>query len=157
MLGGCSGILHCPLSAQVSWEDVKNEMVGEKGLDPEVADRIGDYVQKHGEEQNPGSFPSGHCAGHRPNVKTRARACVHMCMYACSLGDNVPLSSPYWFALQICLPGGVSLVEQLLQDPKLSQNKQALGGLGDLKLLFEYLTLFGIADKVSQVAGVSLA
>lgn len=47
--------------------------------------------------------------------------------------------------------GGVSLVEQLLQDPKLSQNKQALEGLGDLKLLFEYLTLFGIDDKVSQV------
>lgn len=47
-------------------------------------------------------------------------------------------------------PGGVSLVEQLLQDPKLSQNKQAMEGLGDLKLLFEYLTLFGINDKVSQ-------
>ncbi|XP_044517768.1 histidine--tRNA ligase, mitochondrial isoform X3 [Gracilinanus agilis] len=45
--------------------------------------------------------------------------------------------------------GGVSLVEQLLQDPKLSQNKQALEGLGDLKLLFEYLTLFGIAEKIS--------
>ncbi|XP_014309303.1 histidine--tRNA ligase, cytoplasmic isoform X2 [Myotis lucifugus] len=77
---------------KVPWEEVKNEMVGEKGLAPEVADRIGDYVQQH---------------------------------------------------------GGVSLVEQLLQDPKLSQNKQALEGLGDLKLLFEYLTLFGIADKIS--------
>ncbi|KAI2539258.1 histidyl-tRNA synthetase 1 [Homo sapiens] len=77
---------------KVSWEEVKNEMVGEKGLAPEVADRIGDYVQQH---------------------------------------------------------GGVSLVEQLLQDPKLSQNKQALEGLGDLKLLFEYLTLFGIDDKIS--------
>nr|XP_058917262.1 histidine--tRNA ligase, cytoplasmic isoform X3 [Kogia breviceps] len=77
---------------KVSWEEVKSEMVGEKGLAPEVADRIGDYVQQH---------------------------------------------------------GGVSLVEQLLQDPKLSQNKQALEGLGNLKLLFEYLTLFGIADKIS--------
>nr|KAF6346638.1 hypothetical protein mPipKuh1_006059 [Pipistrellus kuhlii] len=77
---------------KVPWEEVKNEMVGEKGLAPEVADRIGDYVQQH---------------------------------------------------------GGVSLVEQLLQDPKLSQNKQALEGLGDLKLLFEYLALFGIADKIS--------
>uniref|UniRef100_A0A5F5Q4N9 Histidine--tRNA ligase, cytoplasmic n=1 Tax=Equus caballus TaxID=9796 RepID=A0A5F5Q4N9_HORSE len=77
---------------KVSWEEVKNEMVGEKGLAPEVADRIGDYVQQH---------------------------------------------------------GGVSLVEQLLQDPELSQNKQALEGLGDLKLLFEYLTLLGIADKIS--------
>ncbi|ELW54063.1 Histidyl-tRNA synthetase, cytoplasmic [Tupaia chinensis] len=77
---------------KVSWEEVKNEMVGEKGLAPEVADRIGDYVRQH---------------------------------------------------------GGVSLVEQLLQDSKLSQNKQALEGLGDLKLLFEYLTLFGIDDKIS--------
>ncbi|XP_022348743.1 histidine--tRNA ligase, cytoplasmic isoform X5 [Enhydra lutris kenyoni] len=77
---------------KVSWEEVKNEMVGEKGLAPKVADRIGDYVQQH---------------------------------------------------------GGVSLVEQLLQDPELSQNKQALEGLGDLKILFEYLTLFGIADKIS--------
>uniref|UniRef100_A0A8C0KSE7 histidine--tRNA ligase n=1 Tax=Canis lupus dingo TaxID=286419 RepID=A0A8C0KSE7_CANLU len=77
---------------KVSWEEVKNEMVGEKGLAPEVADHIGDYVQQH---------------------------------------------------------GGISLVEQLLQDPELSQNKQALEGLGDLKLLFEYLTLFGIADKIT--------
>ncbi|XP_075397793.1 histidine--tRNA ligase, cytoplasmic [Tenrec ecaudatus] len=77
---------------KVSWEEVKNEMVGEKGLAPEVADRIGDYVQQH---------------------------------------------------------GGVSLVEQLLQDPKLSQNKQALEGLGDLKLLFEYLTLFDIDNRIS--------
>lgn len=64
---------------------------------------------------------------------------------------------PYLFCLLVSLthksvsPGGVSLVEQLIQDPKLSQNKQALEGLGDLKLLFEYLTLFGIDDKVSQV------
>ncbi|XP_036752049.1 histidine--tRNA ligase, cytoplasmic isoform X2 [Manis pentadactyla] len=77
---------------KVSWEEVKNEMVGEKGLTAEVADHIGDYVQQH---------------------------------------------------------GGLSLVEQLFQDPKLSQNKQALEGLGDLRLLFEYLSLFGIADKIS--------
>lgn len=28
---------------------MKNEMVGEKGLSPEAADRIGEYVQLHGE------------------------------------------------------------------------------------------------------------
>lgn len=67
-------------------------MVAKKGLAPEVADRIGDYVQRH---------------------------------------------------------GGVSLVEEMFQDSRLSQNKQALEGLGDLRLLFEYLTLFGIAEKVS--------
>jgi len=37
----------------------------------------------------------------------------------------------------------------MFQDSRLSQNKQALEGLGDLKLLFEYLTLFGIAEKIS--------
>uniref|UniRef100_G3WVH9 Histidine--tRNA ligase, cytoplasmic n=1 Tax=Sarcophilus harrisii TaxID=9305 RepID=G3WVH9_SARHA len=77
---------------KMSWEDVKNEMVEEKGLASEVADLIGAYVKQH---------------------------------------------------------GGVSLVEQLLQDPKLSQNKLALEGLGDLKLLFEYLTLFGITEKIT--------
>uniref|UniRef100_A0A8D0FZ78 histidine--tRNA ligase n=1 Tax=Sphenodon punctatus TaxID=8508 RepID=A0A8D0FZ78_SPHPU len=77
---------------KASWEDVKCEMVGEKGLAPEVADHIGKYVQ---------------------------------------------------------LRGGLGLVEQLLQDPKLSQNKLATEGLEDIKLLFEYLTLFGITDQIS--------
>ncbi|XP_005382070.1 PREDICTED: probable histidine--tRNA ligase, mitochondrial isoform X2 [Chinchilla lanigera] len=77
---------------KISWKGVRHEMVAQKGLAPEVADRIGDYVQHH---------------------------------------------------------GGVSLVEQMLQDPRLSQNKQALEGLESLKLLFEYLTLFGITEKIS--------
>uniref|UniRef100_A0A7N9D197 histidine--tRNA ligase n=1 Tax=Macaca fascicularis TaxID=9541 RepID=A0A7N9D197_MACFA len=77
---------------KMAWKDVRHEMVAKKGLAPEVADRIGDYVQCH---------------------------------------------------------GGVSLVEQMFQDPRLSQNKQALEGLEDLKLLFEYLNLFGIAEKIS--------
>ncbi|XP_009888975.1 PREDICTED: histidine--tRNA ligase, cytoplasmic isoform X2 [Charadrius vociferus] len=77
---------------KMPWEEVKNEMVGEKGLSPEAADRIGEYVQLH---------------------------------------------------------GGLELIERLLQDPKLSQNKLAKEGLGDMKLLFEYLTLFGITGKIS--------
>uniref|UniRef100_A0A7N5K0T9 histidine--tRNA ligase n=1 Tax=Ailuropoda melanoleuca TaxID=9646 RepID=A0A7N5K0T9_AILME len=77
---------------KISWNDVRHEMVARKGLAPEVADRIGDYIQCH---------------------------------------------------------GGVSLVEEMFQDSILSQNKQAIEGLGDLKLLFEYLTLFGIAEKIS--------
>lgn len=78
--------------------------------------------------------------------------CVCSCVHTCT----APKRQAYCFFL-VCLTykfvssGGVSLVEQLLQDPKLSQNKQALEGLGDLKLLFEYLTLFGIDDKVSRV------
>ncbi|XP_075020099.1 dead end protein homolog 1-like isoform X5 [Calonectris borealis] len=47
------------------------------------------------------------------------------------------------------LHGGLDLIERLLQDPKLSQNKLAKEGLGDMKLLFEYLTLFGITGKIS--------
>ncbi|XP_074740105.1 histidine--tRNA ligase, cytoplasmic-like isoform X1 [Strix uralensis] len=77
---------------KMPWEEVRSEMVGEKGLSPEAADRIGEYVQLH---------------------------------------------------------GGLDLIERLLQDPKLSQNKLAKEGLGDMKLLFEYLTLFGITGKVS--------
>nr|XP_025961274.1 histidine--tRNA ligase, cytoplasmic-like isoform X3 [Dromaius novaehollandiae] len=77
---------------KIPWEDVRSEMVGEKGLSPEAADRIGEYIQLH---------------------------------------------------------GGLDLIEQLLQDPKLSQNKLAKEGLGDMKLLFEYLTLFGITGKIS--------
>ncbi|XP_031462933.1 histidine--tRNA ligase, cytoplasmic-like isoform X2 [Phasianus colchicus] len=77
---------------KMPWEEVRSEMVGEKGLSPEAADRIGEYVQLH---------------------------------------------------------GGMDLIEQLLQDPKLSQNKLAKEGLGDMKLLFEYLTLFGITGKIS--------
>nr|XP_010296021.1 PREDICTED: histidine--tRNA ligase, cytoplasmic [Balearica regulorum gibbericeps] len=81
---------------KIPWEEVRSEMVGEKGLSPEAADRIGEYVQLH---------------------------------------------------------GGLDLIERLLQDPKLSQNKLAKEGLGDMKLLFEYLTLFGIAGKIVAVGG----
>ncbi|NXO03120.1 SYHC protein, partial [Rhinopomastus cyanomelas] len=77
---------------KMPWEEVRNEMVGEKGLSPEAANSIGKYVQLH---------------------------------------------------------GGLDLVGQLLQDPKLSQNKLAKEGLEDMKLLFEYLTLFGIMGKIS--------
>ncbi|NXY78194.1 SYHC protein, partial [Glareola pratincola] len=80
---------------KMPWEEVRSEMVGEKGLSPEAADRIGEYVQLH---------------------------------------------------------GGLDLIERLLQDPKLSQNKLAKEGLGDMKLLFEYLTLFGITGKVRSEA-----
>uniref|UniRef100_A0A8C5WSF7 Class II Histidinyl-tRNA synthetase (HisRS)-like catalytic core domain-containing protein n=1 Tax=Laticauda laticaudata TaxID=8630 RepID=A0A8C5WSF7_LATLA len=77
---------------KMAWEDVKNEMVGEKGLAPEIADHIGGYVRLH---------------------------------------------------------GGLSLIEQLLQDPKLSQNKLAQEGLEEVKQLFKYLDLFGISDQIS--------
>ncbi|XP_061442569.1 histidine--tRNA ligase, cytoplasmic-like isoform X2 [Rhineura floridana] len=77
---------------KVTWEEVKNEMVEEKGISPEAVDHIGEYVQLH---------------------------------------------------------GGLCLIDKLLQDPKLSQSKLAMEGLEDMKLLFEYLTLFGIIDQVT--------
>uniref|UniRef100_A0A4W3JSS1 histidine--tRNA ligase n=1 Tax=Callorhinchus milii TaxID=7868 RepID=A0A4W3JSS1_CALMI len=77
---------------KLPWEDVKNEMVGEKGLAPESADKIGTYVQ---------------------------------------------------------LNGGAELIEKLLNDISLCQSKVALEGLNDLKLLFQYLTLFGVGEQVS--------
>ena len=33
---------------KMAWADVKKEMVEEKGLDPAVADRIGEYVKHKG-------------------------------------------------------------------------------------------------------------
>ncbi|RXN29165.1 histidine--tRNA cytoplasmic isoform X1 [Labeo rohita] len=83
---------------KMAWEDVKKEMVNEKGLPEDVADQIGQYVS---------------------------------------------------------MQGGQDLAERLLQDPKLSQNKQACAGLTDMKLLFSYLQLFQVTDKV--VFDLSLA
>ena len=54
---------------------------------------------------------------------------------------------------QLVPTGGLDLIERLLQDPKLSQNKLAKEGLGDMKLLFEYLTLFGITGQVRGYRG----
>uniref|UniRef100_A0A671LCH4 histidine--tRNA ligase n=1 Tax=Sinocyclocheilus anshuiensis TaxID=1608454 RepID=A0A671LCH4_9TELE len=83
---------------KMAWEDVKKEMVNEKGLSEDVGDRIGEYVS---------------------------------------------------------MQGGQDLAERLLQDRKLSQNKQACAGLTDMKLLFSYLELFQVTDKV--VFDLSLA
>uniref|UniRef100_UPI003AAC760B histidine--tRNA ligase isoform X5 n=1 Tax=Centroberyx gerrardi TaxID=166262 RepID=UPI003AAC760B len=83
---------------KMSWEDVKNEMVKEKGLSEEAADQIGEYVS---------------------------------------------------------MQGGMDLAERLLQDQKMSQSKQACAGLTDMKLLFSYLQLFQVTDKV--VFDLSLA
>uniref|UniRef100_A0A8C6MIB6 histidine--tRNA ligase n=1 Tax=Nothobranchius furzeri TaxID=105023 RepID=A0A8C6MIB6_NOTFU len=83
---------------KMSWEDVKNEMVNEKGLSEQAADLIGEFVS---------------------------------------------------------MQGGRDLAERLLQNPRLSQNKLACSGLSDVKLLFSYLELFQVTDKV--VFDLSLA
>lgn len=66
-------------------------MVGEKGLEPSAADKIGEYVK---------------------------------------------------------LKGGMELVERLTADEALSNNKSAKAALDDMKLLLQYVDLFGITDKV---------
>ncbi|XP_053284927.1 histidine--tRNA ligase isoform X1 [Pleuronectes platessa] len=83
---------------KMAWEDVKKEMVNEKGLSEEVADQIGEYVS---------------------------------------------------------MKGGMDLAERLLQDQKMCKSKQACAGLSDIKLLFSYLQLFQVTDKV--VFDLSLA
>uniref|UniRef100_A0AAQ4PBF4 histidine--tRNA ligase n=1 Tax=Gasterosteus aculeatus aculeatus TaxID=481459 RepID=A0AAQ4PBF4_GASAC len=83
---------------KMPWEDVRKEMVTEKGLSEEAADQIGEYVS---------------------------------------------------------LQGGMELAERLLQDQKMCRSKQACAGLSDIKLLFSYLQLFQVTDKV--VFDLSLA
>ncbi|XP_061692080.1 histidine--tRNA ligase isoform X2 [Syngnathoides biaculeatus] len=83
---------------KIPWEDVKREMVNDKGLSEEAADQIGEYVS---------------------------------------------------------MQGGMDLAERLLQDQKMSRSKQACAGLSDIKLLFSYLQLFQVTDKV--VFDLSLA
>ncbi|XP_061901343.1 histidine--tRNA ligase isoform X1 [Entelurus aequoreus] len=83
---------------KMPWEDVRKEMVDEKGLSEAAADQIGEYVS---------------------------------------------------------MQGGMDLAERLLQDEKMSKSKQASAGLSDIKLLFSYLQLFQVTDKV--VFDLSLA
>lgn len=47
--------------------------------------------------------------------------------------------------------GGMDLAEQLLQDPKMSQSKQACAGLSDIKMLFSFLQLFQVTDRVRNI------
>ena len=42
---------------KLPWADVKKEMTEEKGLDPAVADRIGEYVKLKGESYPIKMFP----------------------------------------------------------------------------------------------------
>ena len=74
------------------WDEVRREMVEDKGLDGAVADKIGTYVQRH---------------------------------------------------------GGRDLLAQLQQDAELTQNARATEGLADMELLFQYLDVYQIMDRIS--------
>lgn len=45
--------------------------------------------------------------------------------------------------------GGNDLLEKLLADPELSQHPTAAEGLKDMELLFNYLSIFGVMDRMS--------
>ncbi|CAG8528368.1 9714_t:CDS:10, partial [Scutellospora calospora] len=77
---------------KLPWEDVKKEMTEEKGLDPKIADCIGEYVK---------------------------------------------------------LKGNKELLDKLFLDQLLVSNKNAKVGLDDMVLLFKYLEIFGVLDKIS--------
>ncbi|KAL8286921.1 hypothetical protein RQP46_003927 [Phenoliferia psychrophenolica] len=77
---------------KMDWEGVKKEMVQDKGLDADVADRIGTYVK---------------------------------------------------------LKGGPELVAQLEKDVTLGSSKTAKEGLVDMALLFKYLDIYGVSDRIS--------
>ena len=51
--------------------------------------------------------------------------------------------------------GGVDLIEKLLNDEKLSANDKLKDGLNDMQLLFKYLRVFKIDDKVSFLFGTT--
>ena len=56
--------------------------------------------------------------------------------------------------LHVYCAGGISLAEQLIEDPQLSSNKSAMNGLNHIKLLLEYLEIFQILDKVCFFAKI---
>ncbi|PKI82321.1 histidine--tRNA ligase [Malassezia vespertilionis] len=74
------------------WDEVRREMVEDKGLDEAVADKIGIYVQLHGNRE---------------------------------------------------------LLEKLEADADLTQNQRASEGLADMRLLFDYLDVYGILGRFS--------
>lgn len=94
---GVSDALFRPISSSVDkldktpWNTVRNEMVNEKGLPGDIADKIWSYVQ---------------------------------------------------------LSGGVDLVDRLRKDSQLCAQPTAVEALNELELLFRYLTLYGVMDKI---------
>ncbi|KAG8770163.1 Cytoplasmic and mitochondrial histidine tRNA synthetase [Ceratobasidium sp. 428] len=76
---------------KLPWTDVRKEMVDEKGLAEDVADKIGEYVK---------------------------------------------------------LKGGPELLTQLRSSP-LAENKTAVAGMDDMEILFKYLDVYGITNKMS--------
>ncbi|KAF9977551.1 Cytoplasmic and mitochondrial histidine tRNA synthetase [Actinomortierella ambigua] len=49
----------------------------------------------------------------------------------------------------VCLKGGAELLERLMSDARLSQNKSAMAGLEDMKLLFQYMDALDVTHFTS--------
>lgn len=55
------------------------------------------------------------------------------------------------FFFTIVSPGGISVLDELMKDEKLSQQPAAVEGMQDLKVLLQYCELYKISDKVCQI------
>jgi histidyl-tRNA synthetase len=95
-------------------------MVEEKGLDAEIADRIGEYVKLKGT--------------------------VVLIHFDCSLA--VPTRCVCVCVL-ILITGQKELCAALLKDDRLGKNKRSVEGLEQMRTLFEYLEVYGVLDRVS--------
>ena len=52
--------------------------------------------------------------------------------------------------LIVFIQGHADLIDQLRKDPELSARKSAIEALDDLQLLFRYLSLFDLTDKIQR-------
>lgn len=131
-------------------------MVNEKGLSEEAADQIGVYVGMQGEILNMHNTAVG-------NWVLLSKATLHLwTAYMASKWRVLPAAELQhekmvwstrelsWVLVNVSV-GGMDLAERLLQDQKMCQSKQACAGLTDIKLLFSYLQLFQVTDKVWHV------
>lgn len=97
---------------QAPWAEVKREMVSEKGLTEEVADKIGQYVGLKGELAS------------NEAVKISVRSLIKI------------------------VGNAREVLSKLESDAGLMGIKSAKAGLEDMKLLFDYLEVYGALDKV---------
>ena len=110
---------------QSPWEEVRAEMVNEKGLDPAAADRIGEFVQLSGGVELADKLTLGKCSVTRIDF-------IHFDLIA--LEDDPDTH--------------VTIIEFSTGDLG-EKSKGGLEGLTGMKTFLKYCELFGCADVVS--------
>lgn len=55
-----------------------------------------------------------------------------------------------WYVIHLLTLGRTELIDKLLEDEAMKAQKSAVEGLEDLRVLFKYLELYGITDKVHE-------